>query len=82
MDRDDVLVVVRQQAVTLLDLAPEQLTEQVAFVDDLGVDSLALIEFTMAVEDVLGITLPEEEIASVTRLGAFVDLATAKLALR
>ncbi len=76
------LAVVRDQAVTLLDLAPDQLTEDVAFVDDLGVDSLALIEFTMAVEDALGIALPEEEIAAVTRLGAFVDLATAKLSLR
>lgn len=73
------LTVVRAQAVQLLDLELDQLTEDVAFVDDLGVDSLALIEFAMAVEDALGIALPEDDLASVTRLGEFVDLAVTKL---
>ncbi len=72
------LELVRDQAVLLLDLTREELTEDVAFVDDLGVDSLALIEFAMAVEDALGIALPEEEVALTRRLGEFVDLATAK----
>lgn len=63
----------------LLDVASEQLTEEVSFVDDLGVDSLAFIEFAMAVEDALGITLPEDDLASITHLGAFVDLAAQKV---
>ena len=71
---------VRNQAVSLLDLTPEELTEDVSFVDDLGVDSLALIEFAMAVEDVLGIVLPEDEIAGTRHLGTFVDLVTSKVA--
>ena len=80
--RSDVLAVVSGLAVQLLDLAPDQLSEDAAFVDDLGVDSLALIEFAMAVEDALEIALPEEELATVTRLGAFVDLAAQKVADR
>ena len=80
VERSDVLDVVSGLAVQLLDLAPGELTEDVAFVDDLGVDSLALIEFAMAVEDALGISLPEEDLATVSRLGAFVDLATQKVA--
>ena len=74
------LEVVRDQAVLLLDLDRADLGEDVAFVDDLGVDSLALIEFAMAVEDALGIALPEDEVAGTTRLGEFVDLAAAKVA--
>ncbi len=72
------LELVRDQAVLLLDLTREELAEDVAFVDDLGVDSLALIEFAMAVEDALGISLPEDELAGTQRLGELVDLATAK----
>ncbi len=82
MERAVVLEVVRNQAVRLLDLAPEELTEKVSFVDDLGVDSLALIEFAMAVEDALGISLPEDEIAGTRHLGTFVDLVAAKVADR
>ena len=82
MERAVVLEVVRYQAVRLLDLAPEELTEEVSFVDDLGVDSLALIEFAMAVEDALGICLPEDEIAGTRHLGTFVDLVAAKVADR
>ncbi len=80
VERAAVLEVVRNQAVTLLDLTPEELTEEVSFVDDLGVDSLALIEFAMAVEDALGIVLPEDEIAGTRHLGTFVDLVTSKFA--
>ena len=78
VERAAVLELVRDQAVLLLDLQRSELTEDVAFDDDLGVDSLALIEFAMAVEDALGISLPEDEIAQTKRLGEFVDLATAK----
>ena len=78
VERQAVLELVRDQAVLLLDVGREELTEDVAFVDDLGVDSLALIEFAMAVEDALGITLAEDEVAGTRRLGEFVDLATRK----
>lgn len=78
VERQAVLELVRDQAVLLLDLGREELGEDVAFVDDLGVDSLALIEFAMAVEDALGITLAEDEVAGTRLLGEFVDLATRK----
>ena len=80
--RSDVLGVISGLAVQLLDLAPSQVDEDAAFVDDLGVDSLALIEFVMAIEDALEISLPEDELADVTRFGSLVDLAAQKLAAR
>ena len=80
--RSDVLGVISGLAVQLLDLEPSQVIEDAAFVDDLGVDSLALIEFVMAIEDALEISLPEEELAGVTRLGSLVALAFQKVAAR
>ena len=80
--RSDVLAVISGLAVQLLDLAPAQLSEDAAFVDDLGVDSLALIEFVMAIEDALEISLPEEQLADVTRLGDLVELAAQKVTQR
>lgn len=80
--RSDVLGVISGLAVQLLDLEPSQVNEDAAFADDLGVDSLALIEFVMAVEDALEISLPEEELAGVIRFGSLVDLAAQKVAAR
>jgi acyl carrier protein len=78
MDRAAVLDLLRKKAVELLDLEPEQIQEDVSFKTDLNVDSLALVEYTMALEDDLGISLPEEEVAGLTSVGSFVDLIVTK----
>ncbi|MCW2606451.1 MAG: Phosphopantetheine attachment site [Frankiales bacterium] len=70
--------VVRSTAVDLLDLEAEQLGEDVSW-KDLSVDSLALVEYCMAVEDALGVSLPEDEVGRTATVGAFVDLVASKL---
>ena len=50
-----------------------------SFVDDLQVDSLSLVEYTMDLEDALGIELPEEELEDLKTIGAFVDVIMGKL---
>lgn len=78
MDRPAVLALLRAKAVELLDLEPDQIQEDVSFKTDLDVDSLALVEYTMALEDELDVALPEEEVADLTSIGAFVDLIVRK----
>ena len=72
--------VVRDTAVDLLDLAPEQLAEDATFREDLAVDSLALVEYCMALEDALGVALPEDEVAATATVGEFTDLVAGKTA--
>lgn len=78
MERAEVLQVLREKAVEMLEVEAEQVQEDKSFVDDLQVDSLSLVELTMELEDVLGVELPEEELADVTTIGAFVDVIVAK----
>jgi len=52
--------------------------EDKSFVEDLDVDSLSLVEFTMELEDTLGIELPEEDLVEVKTIGAFVDVIMSK----
>ncbi|GAA3990711.1 acyl carrier protein [Thermobifida alba] len=47
--------------------------------DELGYDSLAVMEAAARLERDLGIALPEEEIAEVRTLAAFVALANRRL---
>ncbi len=76
-ERSDVFDVVRSTAVELLDLEPEQLREDATFAE-LSVDSLALVEYCMALEDALGVSLPEDEVAQTSDVGSFVDLVVSK----
>ena len=59
MERAEVLQVLRERAVELLEVEAEAVQEDKSFVDDLQVDSLSLVEFTMELEDVFGVELPE-----------------------
>jgi len=79
MERSAVSEVVRSTAVDLLDLEPAQLSDDATFAD-LAVDSLALVEYCMALEDALGVSLPEDEVAQTATVGQFTDLVASKAA--
>ena len=78
MERAEVLQVLRDKAVEMLEVEAEAVQEDKSFVEDLDVDSLSLVEFTMELEDVLGVELPEEELQDVKTIGAFVDVILSK----
>lgn len=82
MTRDEVLAVLRDKAVEMLEVEADQVQEDKSFVDDLKVDSLSLVEYTMDLEDEFGIELPEEELTDVTTIGAFVDVIEKKIAAK
>ncbi len=74
------LQVMRDKAVELLEVEPDAVQEDKSFVEDLDVDSLSLVEYTMDLEDALGIELPEDELTDLTTIGAFLDLIMTKVA--
>lgn len=71
--------VLRDKAVEMLEVEADAVQEDRSFVEDLEVDSLSLVEFTMELEDTLGVELPEEELVDVKTIGAFVDVIMSKL---
>jgi len=82
VDRAEVFAVMRDKAVEMLEVSAEDMTDDKSFVDDLQVDSLSLVEYTMDLEDELGIELPEEELTGLKTIGAFVDVVAAKVAAK
>ena len=80
MEREAVLQVMRDKAVELLEVKADDLQEDKSFVADLEVDSLSLVEYTMALEDELNVELPEEELTDLKTIGAFLDLIMTKIA--
>lgn len=50
----------RELSAEQLSVSPAQLVADASLADDLGLDSLAAIEWGMAIEDALGLSLPED----------------------
>lgn len=71
---------VRDIVVEQLGVNAEQVTREASFVDDLGADSLDSVELIMAVEEEMGISIPEAEATKLTTVGAVLDYLTAKSA--
>ncbi|MBE7003655.1 MAG: acyl carrier protein [Ruminococcaceae bacterium] len=61
-------------------LNPEDITMGSSFTDDLGADSVDLVELEMAMEDEFGIDqIPEEDLAQLKTVGDCVKYLSGKL---
>ncbi len=80
MDRQQIMEGFADVAVRLLGVKPEQVTEEARFDEDLGVDSLGLVEFVMEVEDLFDVKIPEEELDGIATVGQAAALVEQKLA--
>ncbi len=56
----DVIERVKKIVVERLEVDAEKVTETASFIDDLGADSLDLVELVMAFEEEFGIEIPDD----------------------
>ena len=55
------------------EVSPESISTETNLVDDLGADSLDVVELIMSVEDEFGISVPDEDAAGLTTVGKIID---------
>jgi len=79
MDRAEALVTIREVAVEVLSVEPDQVTESARFKEDLDADSLDLVELVMGLEERFDIEVPEDDLEGVTTIGQAVDLVLGKV---
>lgn len=60
---------VRDIVVEQLGVKPEQVTPEAKFIEDLGADSLDVVELVMALEEEFGSEIPDEEAEKLTTVG-------------
>ncbi len=58
-----------------LDCEAEEVTLEASFIDDLGADSLDLFELVMSIEDAFGVSIPNEELATIKTVKDVIDYA-------
>lgn len=75
LDRERLRTIVAE----VLDLEPDDVTDDASFIDDLGVDSLMALEIVVVLEKQFGVRFAETELRQVTSLGQAYDLVAAKL---
>ena len=75
-DMSDVIERVKKIVVERLEVDAEKVNEKASFIDDLGADSLDLVELVMAFEEEFGLEIPDdaaEKILTVKDAIAFIE---------
>ncbi|AIA68309.1 phosphopantetheine-binding protein [Streptococcus equi] len=55
------------------------ITEKTALKDDLGVDSIELVEFVINIEDEFGIDIPDEDVDGMVSMGNMLNYLVKRL---
>jgi acyl carrier protein len=64
---------IKEIIVNELGVEPEKVTEDASFVEDLGADSLDIVELVMAFEEEFGVDIPDEEAEKLQTVGDAIN---------
>lgn len=73
MSRDEILAKVIKITVEELSVKEDEVNESVSFTDDLGADSLDVVELVMAFEEEFGIDIPDDDVGNLKTVGDAVN---------
>ena len=76
MDRTEMLAKLVEVVVDQLDIDQEKIVEDATFIEDLGADSLDLLQLLTALEDEFELTIPDEQFESISTVGDVLDILT------
>ncbi len=62
-----------------LSIDPAQVKEEARFIEDLGADSIGLMELVMKFEEEYGIKIPDEDIEKIRTVGDAINYIKSKL---
>lgn len=75
----DVLERVKELVVEQLGVEADEVTSEASFVDDLGADSLDIVELVMAFEEEFDLEIPDEDAEKINTVGSAVSYIKAKM---
>ncbi len=71
---------VKAIVVEQLNVAADDVTEEASFIDDLGADSLDIVELVMALEEEYDIDIPDEAAEKIQTVGDAVNYISERIA--
>ncbi len=78
MDRAQILEKIREIVVEELGVSADKVTEQSRFIEDLGADSIGVMELVMKMEDAFDIQIPDQDIEKIRTVGDAIDYILSK----
>ena len=79
MTKEEVVAKLKGIVANRLDVEEDQVTEEKSFVEDLGADSLDIVELIMGIEDEFGIEIPDEDAEKLTSVGEALKYTLGKI---
>lgn len=73
MEREEILEKVKAVVVDQLNVEEEEVVDDASFIDDLGADSLGIVELVMALEEEFGVSIPDEDAENIKTVGDAVS---------
>lgn len=79
MDNEDIFAKVKEVIIDQLNVDEDDVVAEASFIDDLGADSLDIVELVMALEESFGISIPDEEAEGIKTVGDAVNYIAANV---
>jgi len=79
MKKEELLSRLKEIIVDRLDVEDEQIVPEASFVEDLGADSLDIVELIMGIEEEFDIEIPDEDAEKLTTVGEAMNYTFSKL---
>jgi acyl carrier protein len=73
MTREEIAAKVKQIIVDKLTVDPSEVTEEASFTNDLGADSLDMVDLIMEFEKTFNISIPDEAAEKISTVGEAID---------
>ena len=79
MKKDEILSRLKEIIVDRLDVEEDQIVQEASFVEDLGADSLDIVELIMGIEEEFDIEIPDEDAEKLTTVGEAMNYTLSKI---
>lgn len=79
MQSDEVLAKLKELVMDRLNVEEDQIKPDASFVEDLGADSLDIVELIMGIEEEFDVEIPDEDAEKLTNVGEAMAYVKTKL---
>ncbi|MDO9508808.1 MAG: acyl carrier protein [Thermovirgaceae bacterium] len=79
MKMEEITARLKEIVMDRLDVEEDQIKPEASFVEDLGADSLDIVELIMGIEEEFDIEIPDEDAEKLTNIGEAMDYIKGKL---
>ncbi|MCL2683782.1 MAG: acyl carrier protein [Synergistaceae bacterium] len=79
MQSDEIMAKLKELVVDRLNVEEEQIKPDASFIEDLGADSLDIVELIMGIEEEFDVEIPDEDAEKLTNVGEALAYVKGKL---